>query len=105
MWYDIYSDFTNDEFTHVIAVDTNTQTPDSDLEIVNVPKHLYAIFETKRCESPDDEWLPLMKRIVSEWLPATDYMISNHPQINKLYFDKDHSKRYMEIWVPIEKNN
>ena len=103
VWYDIYSDFQNDTFSHSIAVETDSQMPKANLEAITISSHLYAIFETKHCESPDDEWLPLMKRIVSEWMPATEYVMSNHPQINKQYFSQDFSKRYMEIWIPIEK--
>ena len=103
IWYDVYSNFTNETFNHIIAVNTDYQMIDTDLDMLTIPSHLYAIFETERCESPDDNWLPLMKRIVSEWIPTTEYVISNHPQINKLYFDADYTKRYMEIWIPIEK--
>ena len=103
VWYDVYLDFIDDKFTHFIAVDADSQMVYTDLEKVTIPEHLYAVFETNRCESPDDEWLPLMKKIVSQWIPTTEYIISNHPQINKLYFDADHTKRYMEIWIPIEK--
>lgn len=103
IWYDVYSNFTNETFNHIIAVNTDYQMIDTDLDMLTIPSHLYAIFETDRCESPDDKWLPLMKRIVSEWMPTTGYVISNHPQINKLYFDADYTKRYMEIWIPIEK--
>ncbi len=103
VWYDIYADFENDGFNHMIAVETNRHISDTDLQIVKIPAHSYAVFETDRCESPDDEWPLLMKRIISEWMPTTDYELSQHPIINKLYFEKDHSERYMEIWIPIEK--
>ena len=103
VWYDIYSDFENDNFTHTIAVESACKIGDSELQIIKIPAHQYAVFETNRCESPDDEWPLLMKKIVSEWMPTTDYELSQHPLINKLYFENDHSKRYMEIWIPIEK--
>ena len=69
---------------------------------ITISAHKYAVFEISCCESPDDEWASLMKKIVYEWLPTTEYKISEHPQINKLFFDNDFSKRYMEIWLPIE---
>ena len=102
IWYDIYTEFANDEFTHIIAVDCSASHTEQDLVNIAIPAHKYAIFETSCCESPDDEWASLMKKIVSEWLPTTDYKISEHPQINKLFFNNDFSKRYMEIWLPIE---
>lgn len=103
VWYDVYTDFVNDEFTHIIAVDCTSSSTEQDLEYILIPAHIYAIFETSRCQSPDDEWVVLMKRIASEWLPTTEYKISEHPQINKLFFNEDFSERYMEIWIPIEK--
>ena len=102
IWYDVYTNFVNDEFTHIIAVDSSVSQAEQDLKIFSVLAHKYAVFETGCCESPDDEWTYLMKKIVSEWLPTTEYKISEHPQINKLFFDDDFSKRYMEIWLPIE---
>lgn len=103
VWYDIYTDFAGETFSHIIAVETSEQVFGEGLEVIQIPKQKYAIFETKRCESPDEEWLPLMKRIVSEWLPTTEYVMAEHPQINKQYFESDFSKRYIEIWIPIEK--
>ena len=103
IWYDIYSDFTDNGFNHTIAVETDDQTIERSLGEIKVPSHKYAIFETERCVSPDEKWVSVMKRIFSEWLPNSEYVMSDHPQINKQYFEKDSTKRYMEIWIPIEK--
>lgn len=103
IWYDLYSDFTDNDFSHTIAVETDDQATEKGLEVVWVPSHKYAIFETEQGVSPDEKWASVMKRIASEWLPNTDYVMSNHPQINKQYFETDPTKRYMEIWIPIEK--
>lgn len=104
IWYDIYTDFVDDEFSHIIAVDSaDVNVADDRLEVFTVPEHLYVIFETEHCESPDDLLPSLMKRIISEWFPSTDYVMSNHPQINKVFFEKEYSKRYIEVWIPIEK--
>jgi len=103
IWYDLYSDFTDNDFSHYIAVETDAEIIENSLKILKIPAHTYAIFETEHCDSPDEHWAALMKKIVSEWLPNTEYIISNHPQINKQYFASDPSKRYMEIWIPIEK--
>ena len=103
IWYDVYSDFIYDEFTHMIAVESHCMSVDADLKIVKIPKHKYAIFETKRCESPDDEWATLMKKIISEWMSNSNYVLADHPQINKQYFAANYDKRYIEVWIPIEK--
>lgn len=102
VWYDVYTDFDDDSFSHIIAANIDERDMDDELEKICIPAHQYAVFETKHCVSPDDEWLPLMKRIVSEWMPMTNYIMSEHPIINKLYFEKEQSKRYMEIWIPVE---
>lgn len=104
IWYDIYTDFMDDEFSHIIAVDTaDVNVSEDRLEVFTVTEHLYVIFETEHCESPDDLLPSLMKRIISEWFPSTDYVMSNKPQINKVFFEKEYSKRYIEVWIPIEK--
>lgn len=101
VWYDVYTDFSEEGFSHLIAVKGESNA-ESELETITISAHLYAVFETERGHSPDDEWAGLMRRIISEWLPTSRYTIAEHPQVNKLYFDKDPSKRYMEVWLPVE---
>ena len=102
VWYDVYTNLTDEGFDHYIAVISN-QDAAFELECVDIPESLYAVFETEHQESPDDEWLPLMKRIVSEWLPSSGYVLAEKPQINRVVMDSEPAKRYMEIWIPIEK--
>lgn len=103
IWYDVYTDFEGDTFSHIIAIETDQSKRDAAFDAIVVPAHTYAVFETERCESPDDQWLSLMTEIISQWLPTTEYILADHPICNKLHFDPDHTKRYMEIWIPIEK--
>ncbi|MPM92401.1 hypothetical protein SDC9_139536 [bioreactor metagenome] len=103
VWYDVYSDFTDEGFNHFIAVKSDIDSIPKGLEKIMIPSCLYAVFETKHQESPDDEWLPLMKRILSEWLPASEYILADNPQINKVYMNMEYTNRYMELWLPIEK--
>lgn len=102
VWYDVYTGFTDEGFDHYIAV-RGTGEKRFGLETVEITESLYAVFETGRQESPDDQWLSLMKRIVSEWLPSSGYALADRPQINLVVMDPDPTKRYMEIWIPIEK--
>lgn len=103
VWYDVYSDFTDEGFSHYIAVQSNETLLNRDFERIYVPGCLYAVFETAKQKSPDDQWLPLIKQIVSEWLPSSGYLLASQPQINKVIMDPDISKRFIEIWIPIEK--
>ena len=64
----------------MIGIESDCIPDHNDLEIIKIPKHEYAIFETKRCESPDDEWAPLMKKIISEWMYNTNYVLSIIPK-------------------------
>ncbi len=103
IWYDVYTDFEGDTFSHIIAVETDQSERDEVFDTVVIPAHTYAVFETESCESPDDHWLPMMTEIISQWLPTTEYTLADHPICNQLYYDPDPAKRYMEIWLPIEK--
>ena len=102
VWYDVYTDFTDEGFDHYIAV-ISDQNMAFGLEQISVQESLYAVFETEHQESPDEQWLPLMKRIVSEWLPSSGYILAEKPQINRVVMAEKTTERYMEIWIPIEK--
>ena len=74
-------------------------------EHITIPKQTYAIFETERCTYPTVVFLDLRKRIVNEWLPTSGYQFANAPEIVLTHwFRREKSdKRYMELWIPIEK--
>lgn len=74
-------------------------------ENIIVPKQTYAIFTTEEQAYPVKDYMDIRKRIVSEWLPANSYEIKNAPEISVYYwFPKaTKEKRYIEIWLPIEK--
>ena len=103
IWYDVYTDFEGGTFSHIIAVETDQAEWDESFDVVVVPAHTYAVFETDRCESPDEQWLPMMTEIIFQWFPTTEYTLADHPICNRVYYDPDPAKRYMEICLPIEK--
>ena len=74
-------------------------------ENITVPKQTYAIFTTENQPYPVEDYMDIRKRIVSEWLPANDFEIAEAPEISVYYwFPKNQKeKRYIEIWLPIEK--
>ena len=74
-------------------------------ENITVPKQTYAIFTTENQPHPVKDYMDIRKRIVSEWLPANDFEIAEAPEISVYYwFPKNQKeKRYIEIWLPIEK--
>lgn len=103
IWYDVYSDFSEYGFQHYIAVEDNISVKFDKLERVSVQSGLYAVFKTSCCESPESEWKTVMQTALLEWLPNTDYVLSERPQINRVIYSSDITKRCMEIWLPIEK--
>ena len=74
-------------------------------ENIVVPKQTYAVFTTQEQAHPVNDYMDIRKRIVSEWLPANSYEIKDAPEISVYHwFPKDaKEKRYIEIWIPVEK--
>lgn len=74
-------------------------------EDIEIPAHTYAIFETEKVKYPVLLHLELRKKIVSEWLPSSDYVLSDAPEITVTHWYRkpNDEKRYIELWVPIEK--
>ena len=74
-------------------------------EHVTVPKQTYAIFSTERQFSPISDYLDIRKRIVSEWLPSTDWELAEGPEIAVYYWFSGEAKekRFIEIWLPVKK--
>lgn len=125
VWYDIYADFTEEGFTHYIGVQEPGNSEgifrgapqsnaaericegvnDADREIfqiIHVPAGKYVIVESERKGSPEEDYLDLQRQIISQWLPTSGYMLSERPQINRVVMGPEPSRRYMEIWMPIE---
>lgn len=102
IWYDVYLDFSENEFRHYIAVEDSQSINNVNLERFSVESGLYAIYKTTCCESPESEWKSVMQTALLDWLPNSDYVLSQRPQINKVIYSSDVSKRFMEIWIPIE---
>ena len=74
-------------------------------ENIVVPRQTYAVFTTEAQAHPVDAYMDIRERIVSQWLPANPYEMKNAPEISVYHwFPKDvKEKRYIEIWLPIEK--
>ena len=49
--------------------------------------------------------MDIRKRIVSEWLPVNSYEIKDAAEISVYHWFPKYAKekRYIEIWLPIEK--
>lgn len=103
-WYDININFTDDGYDHYIAVRTECEVPKG-LKKITIPRGTYAIFETERRKYPTNTHMDLRKRIISEWLPSSEYLLAEGPEITVTHWYKNPNaeKRYIELWIPIKK--
>lgn len=78
-------------------------------EQIIIPKGLYLICETVRCEYPTMIQMELRKRAVTEWLPSSGYELNKAPEISVIHWFPKHraseanqyQSRYIELWLPI----
>lgn len=65
-----------------------------------IPASTYAVFTDIKMS----EIQGFTKRIFSEWLPATEYELTDSPEIECYPYGDINSDNYrMEIWMPIKK--
>ena len=120
--YQIFSDIDEGGYTcHIAALLDDWWTENfarglgydekaNEFEKIVIPKHLYVVCETERMRYPVTEVDKVYKQIVGEWLPSTEYQLSDAPGINVLHWnykqgdDTTNQSRYVELWLPIEKN-
>lgn len=74
-------------------------------ENITIPKGTYAIFETERCAYPTQIFLELRKKVASEWLPNSGYVLKDAPElvVTHWYRGEKRNQRYRELWIPVEK--
>ncbi len=75
-----------------------------ELKTLEVPEGSYAVFNTPRMKHPVEDYMILRERIAAEWLPGSGYTLRDAPElaVYHWYPDPDKSKRYIEIWIPVE---
>ncbi len=107
--YDFYIAYELDEWTRNELY--NPQTTGVDFmdklgfETIVIPKTLCAVFETDRKKRPVGDYIDIRKRIVTEWLPSSGYLLSDAPEVVIMHWrpkgnwDKE---RFIEICLPIE---
>lgn len=87
--------------THMIGFATTKENPFDDLEQISIEESLWAIFPN---QGPFPATLQeTTAKIYSEWLPSSDYEVTDIPGI---YFTKHNSTSknvYSEIWMPVKK--
>lgn len=74
-------------------------------ENIAIPARTYVICETRQCQYPTMIFSELRKKIVEEWLPSSGYLLADSPEISVYHWFRkpDNEKRYIELWLPVER--
>ena len=67
-------------------------------------KHRKSVFRTEYDRRPIRQFQELRKRIVSEWLPSSGFVLADAPEIGVLNWwpEQGREHRYGEIWLPVQ---
>jgi len=88
---------------HMIGVLTTKELGFDEFDVVEVPALTWAIFSSK------GEFPTVMQKtwgkIVSEWLPSSDYQLVEAPEISFTGDLSDKSNVYSEIWMAVKKGD
>ncbi|MDQ0226843.1 AraC family transcriptional regulator [Metabacillus niabensis] len=86
--------------THMIGFATTKENPFADLEQLTIEASLWAIFPN---QGPFPTTLQeTTAKIYSEWLPSSDYEITNLPGISFTKHNGTSDNVYSEIWMPVK---
>lgn len=110
--YDFYVAYELDGWTRQELFNTKVTGVDFmdkiGFETIVIHKQTYVIFETEKKKRPIADYTELKKQIVTEWLPTSNYVFTNAPEVVAMHWrpngDWD-KERYIEIRLPIEKVN
>ena len=107
--YDFYIAYELDEWTRKELYNPKITGVDfmdkMGFETVVIPKSLYAVFETERNKRPVCDYADLRKKIITEWLPSSDYLFADAPEVVIVHWRPQgewSKERYIEICLPIE---
>ena len=107
--YDFYIAYELDEWTRTAIFNPSITGVDfmdkMGFEIITIPKQLYAIFETQKKKRPINDYTDIRKKIITEWLPTSNYILAKAPEIVAMHWRPNgewSKERYIEICLPIE---
>lgn len=108
--YNFYIAYQLDEWTREFLFDPAVTGVDfmdkMEFETLVISKQTYVIFETERKKHPIADYTDMRKKIVTEWLPTTNYVFANAPKVVAMHWRPSGERtkeRYIEIRLPIEK--
>ena len=110
--YDFYVAYELDEWTRKELFNPKVTGVDfmdkMGFETIIIPKQTYVVIETEKKKRPIADYTELRKKIVTEWLPTTNYVFTNAPEVVAMHWRPNGEwakERYIEICLPIEKLN
>ncbi len=104
--YDYYIAYELDEWTRKELFDfsvTGMEIGGLGLEIFELPPCVCAVFETQRTRAPIGEYADIRKRIALKWLPQSGYRLADAPEVVALHWRVKEGERFIELWLPVEK--
>lgn len=89
-----------EEFSYMIGVQGENINGIDDYDIIDIPQYSWAVFESV---GPLPEALQnVIKKIFSEWFPATQYQHAGGPEIEVYLPGNPSTEDYKcEVWIPI----
>ena len=72
------------------------------ITVIDIPAHKYLYAVTENGHYAMDAHIDIYKQCINEWLPDSNYSISNSPEITIRHMKQDGSQFYVEIYIPIE---
>lgn len=106
--YDFYIAYKLDEWTRKELYNSKTTGVDFidklGFETITIPQSIYAVFETERKKRPIIDYIDIRKKIVTEWLPLSDYFLTNAPEVVIMHWRPQgdwEKERYIEVCLPI----
>ena len=89
--------------THMIGFATTKENPFDDLEQISIEESLWAVFPN---QGPFPATLQeTYAKIYSEWLPSSDYEVTDLPGISFTRYNDTSENVYSEIWMPVRKKS
>ena len=108
--YDFYIAYELDEWTRKVLLDssvTGMKITDLGISEIKLPERLCAVFPTQKSKTPISEYTDIRRRIVTEWLPSSDYRLIDAPEVVELHWRMGESggksNRFLEITLPVER--
>lgn len=110
--YDFYVAYELDEWTRENLFNKKVTGVDfiekMDFETIVIPNQTYAVFETEKKKYPILDYTEIRKQIVTNWLPNSNYIFDNTPEIVAIHWRPKgewEKERYVEILLPIKTKN